>query len=174
MQMAKTAPRRLAELLNALRFYLESSSFEEVTYRPRTSGGRFVGASIDVGISVKEMLAGTQYDTSKKIARVVLHELGHFFVAPKTRRRKKDYGIPRWASSPYWHLDEAKACIVEHYLGQQLGFRARLYFSGVPRSSINAAKAWWKSSDADSVRRELVAYLEEIGAKKRTVRRRAA
>lgn len=48
------------------------------------------------------------------VGRELAHELGHYFIAPKGRRHRKDYGIVGFGEK--WDLDEAKAILVEHEL----------------------------------------------------------
>ena len=93
---------------------LSKSVMEDVTYRV-TKGVRY----IDVGLCLEQVLLSD--NPQKQIVDVVLHEIGHLWVAPRSRRNKRDYGCPpNAAESPHWELEEAKAMLVEHRLGELL------------------------------------------------------
>jgi hypothetical protein len=86
------------------------------------------------------------------------HELGHYIVAPKSRRRLKDYGIPSASSAPYWLLDEAKARVVEHHLRRHFGdshaMKDPLRLSRFSRTR-KAIAVWWRDTGRATVEQEL-------------------
>ncbi len=88
-------------------------------------------------------------------AQELAHELGHFIVAPKRRRFKKDYGIPDERNSRttqqnnYWLVDELKAQFVERHLLRYYKIPSKKnYFKIYPAGEINPklynkALTWW-------------------------------
>jgi hypothetical protein len=102
-----------------------------------------------------------------RLCRGLAHELGHFLVAPKGRRYKKDYGIASErrrseASHRFWEIDECKAKIVEHYLlarcgfGRAEGVRKRpLRSHGVDDSYRWSVERWWRTEGQKSVEEQL-------------------
>lgn len=60
----------------------------------------------------------------KDICSFALHEIGHFIITPKQRRRRKDYGIPdnKNGRNFKYSLEEVKATMIENELRRLFGF----------------------------------------------------
>jgi hypothetical protein len=90
----------------------------------------------------------------------ITHELGHFLIAPKSRRYKKDYGIPlknwknRYKNRDYWDLDEFKAQLVGFYLLQHFKF------------TKNKKISWSHPTQFRAIKKEAVEWFNEIGKNK--------
>lgn len=89
----------------------------------------------------------------KDVCVFALHEIGHFIIAPKQRRRRKDYGIPERESDKY-QLEEIKATMIENELKRLFGFKyaKNLYGNGLTNSSRSFIQdnkkkiiLWWES-----------------------------
>jgi hypothetical protein len=81
---------------------------------------------------------------SLQIVQSIAHEIGHYIVAPPSRRYRKDYGIPRdHRNDAYWNLDEMKARFVERELVRACGMKRAnvLLISGVYKKP---AEMWWE------------------------------
>lgn len=53
-----------------------------------------------------------------------LHEIGHFIITPKQRRRRKDFGIPNnIIGNRKYDFEEIKATMVENELRKLFGFK---------------------------------------------------
>lgn len=68
-----------------------------------------------------------KYEQDKFIGSI-LHEIGHFLVAPPQRRKRKDYGIPKSALTisgrkKKWDDEEQKAVLIEAELCEYVGVR---------------------------------------------------
>ena len=82
-----------------------------------------------------------------------LHEIGHYIITPKQRRRKKDYGIPANAKNNFkYDLEEVKATMIENELRRLFGFSFKKDLfkgSNVDRDFIldNKKKImqWWEA-----------------------------
>lgn len=87
----------------------------------------------------------------------VLHDIGHLWVAPKSRRDKQDFGIPLGSlGDPFWDFDDNKACLVENELARLLRIKPR--YGKNPyrhteivsrctedsRFNVQALKRWWE------------------------------
>lgn len=93
------------------------------------------------------------------IVNTCLHEIGHFIITPKQRRRRKDYGIPygkKLSSNKKirdkYDLEECKATMIENELKRLFGFKYRknLYDnSNVSNSFLQDNKKqliqWWNA-----------------------------
>ncbi len=87
------------------------------------------------------------------VCSFALHEIGHFIITPKQRRRRKDYGIPELNNEKQfkYQIEEIKATMIENELKRLFNFKYKkdLYSgSNVPRYFINFHKKdimkWWK------------------------------
>lgn len=103
------------------------------------------------------------------------HELGHYLIAPKGRRHRKDYGIPAKqrtsASIDKWQLDDDKAVMVELQLLKHFSFHT----SALRRQRVNPdAVVWWYKigkkmvSDVLKSTREVRAKRMRAGARRRS------
>lgn len=90
----------------------------------------------------------------------VAHEMGHFLIAPKSRRYRKDYGIPTnvyrlGVEQGTWDFDEAKALLVEHFLLEKFGhpFKKNPLRTASGRFQVhaNAARKWWRTEGKLSI-----------------------
>jgi len=120
--------------------------------------------------TLKGFIQSHPRNLNNNLARDLAHELGHYLIAPKTRRNRKDYGIPishrrGEKSNHYWDLDDAKADLVGHELLREFGFGSRITIGKDPISSLRSgstveiykeAHAWWKSSEGSTKIHEIM------------------
>lgn len=84
-------------------------------------------------------------DPKKYFISQIAHELGHFLIAPKSRRYKENYGIPPNVRRDYWDLDEVKAQLVEFHLLQYFHLTNRKYIERFGSDWMHEeAKVWFK------------------------------
>jgi hypothetical protein len=83
---------------------------------------------------------------SVDVVQNVAHEIGHYLVAPTSRRHRKNYGINRnfgHRDSDYWDLDDMKARFVERELMRACGMKHHLTYLMVGQHRKPAA-LWWE------------------------------
>lgn len=88
-------------------------------------------------------------ESQSEIVHNILHEIGHYLLASKTRRKKKDYGIPASSFNNYWNTDEERAQVIANYLSKKLGF-------GSIKGTLNLnddddLRKWWNSAGKSMV-----------------------
>jgi hypothetical protein len=120
---------------------------------------------IEVPITIAHVLSTTPQAITNNVARNLAHEIGHWLVAPKGRRYRKDYGIK--GDTLRWDLDEMKARIVEHFILQHFGFGDRIKILRDPiwrwrnsrstqhRQMRREALRWWQAEGQAQVQKEL-------------------
>jgi len=123
----------------------------DATYTPQT---RIWEGMITLGISPRLLVRRPEMGV-RYLASQLAHELGHYLIAPKSRRRRKDYGIPPDSTSAFWTTDETKARIVEHYIRAYFGDPTALKdpirrFARNRRSmgDLKAIRKWWQDGQA--------------------------
>lgn len=86
-------------------------------------------------------------------ARMLAHEIGHYVVAPPSRRRRKNYGIVQpkfidgeWVNTKYWDIEDEKASLVEYALVKACGIWAADPHKAPRRKqwALNLADKWFK------------------------------
>lgn len=86
------------------------------------------------------------------VSQMIAHEIGHYMVAPKSRRNRPDYGIPTgWASSGksgLWMIEDSCASAVERYILRRSGMRK-------PDDNGDNKYWWMKSQQAKAIRKIL-------------------
>lgn len=144
MSKIKTYDRDLKNLYDFARsFKIGIRLSDESQYLPNPSYKHFGGKRGNIGA---ELLISDLFNASNsretlanKVALTIAHELGHFLVAPKGRKYKKDYGIVTKDLSErsmyHWDLDEAKACLIHAYLLKHFRFDQRMKVLKDPLSS---------------------------------------
>lgn len=136
---------------------------DEGSYTP---SNRNHEGTITIHVNARTLIAQPE-EAAITVGRDIAHELGHYFVASKARRRRKDYGIPPGASTPYWEEDETKARLIEHCIRRCFGdtsavkpetiLRRRYMtrFSTNYRMNMKALKQWWKDIGQGLIDKEL-------------------
>lgn len=123
------AHKNLFKLLKLLNIKL--TSYNGNHYLPPNNYRKH--AIIGIHVSPYEYLGGNVSSIKKKyVIADILHELGHYLIAPKSRRMKKDYGIPTSdtklrglsanRSLNYWDRDEDRANMIADELSFRLGY----------------------------------------------------
>lgn len=116
-------------------------------------------------ITLNTTFRGFLFQSEREPHRILLgltqdlaHELGHYLIAPKGRRHRKDYGIPSErqrseVSHRRWEVDEMKATLVEYALLRHFGLEEELCLRKdplrlrqYPRNPFRKEAArWWKT-----------------------------
>lgn len=126
----------------------------------------FLGLSLQIGIEdtfqFKTIFVPLSSDGTLR-PNDVAHELGHFLVAPKSRRYRKDYGIPaqaRGADRARWDMDESKARMVEHFLLARFGYSFKKDPLRLADSHYQAkeVRRWWRTEGKLSVIVQLAGF----------------
>jgi hypothetical protein len=77
-------------------------------------------------LPVTPYMVFNEEDPAKRTAWWLFHEVGHLMVAPKSRRNRRDYGIPPGTvGDPYWDHDDNKASLIEFELCGACGLGQR-------------------------------------------------
>lgn len=91
------------------------------------------------------------------VGRELAHELGHYLIAPKGRRHRRDYGIVGFGEK--WDLDEAKAVLVEHELLRFFGAKkvlkhplSRVLLASFIKKQKKPALRWFDEQGKEMVR----------------------
>jgi len=129
---------------------------------------RYVRHEIQIELRPKDLFHMSGSDLQDSIGRNLAHELGHYIVAPKGRRHRKDYGIPG-TSTKRWAIDEGKAILIENYLLKRFGFGCRMRLLKYPvrsnrhrsvREHHREIEKWWREDGERKIKSVLMNGLE--------------
>jgi hypothetical protein len=149
---------KVLALLSTLGIKVRFTSDKTTTiYKPlKNNGSEIIYSSISPGIIFDIENRTAKY--KEDICSFLLHEIGHFIVTPKQRRRREDYGIPETKNSVddnyrfKYDLEELKAVMIENELKRLFGFKYAKNLAGGPNGNIyfynNNKKLlmnWWES-----------------------------
>jgi hypothetical protein len=172
--MVRMSVKQLLRFANSLGLRVDLEGSGDATYAPSKRNWE---GTITLTTSIR-MLVSQPETSVRYLGSQLAHELGHYLVAPKSRRRKKDYGIPPASSAPIWTTEETKARIVEHYLRKRFG-DPRAFKDPIKRFARNrrsmgdlkVIKAWWDETGLAMVNEELRLFRKGTRAFPKRVRR---
>jgi hypothetical protein len=89
---------------------------------------------------------GLVHDTERNtigLVEALAHELGHFVIAPRGRRYRKNYGIltTNNRNHDHWNLDEEKALLVEGALLRHVGLKG---MGLIDLTYEKRVMSWWE------------------------------
>lgn len=136
----KPDPDRMFRIANSLGWKIQFGDWED------RSSLTFKRGTLTLSAIRPKDVAIRPGPISIEVVQSVAHEIGHYLVAPPSRRHKKNYGISRDfgnRNSDYWDLDDMKARFVERELMRACGFRNHLAFV-INGPHKKPAAVWWE------------------------------
>lgn len=116
--------KRFEKILTTLRITVRfQHDAEEIDYIYQKEG-RLTKRIILIRADWKDHWGANQERFKRKFVRDVLHDIGHFLVAPPQRRKRKDFGIPNdetKSRTTKWLTEEYKAQIIQRDLERYVG-----------------------------------------------------
>lgn len=158
-------PRRFTRAFDSLCFIATSLKLNVSFSMDNES--HFYGSTIHLPICSNTIFIWKERD-NRILFRELAHELGHYLVTPKSRRHKKNYGIPKKSYTlrnnwKRWNLEEYKASVLENELLKLVGAPITTYKDPLKNSGNldrleeldlkNAVKLWFNTSGKVIVQR---------------------
>jgi hypothetical protein len=118
----------------------------EPTYCPGTATVYISQGNFILALRGKPNRAAVDY------VRSLAHEIGHWVVAPPSRRVLKNFGIRLSEfdeSVRWWDLEDTKATLVQHAIEHAVGLR-RKWPTG--SHQLSKARSWWRREGSEKAR----------------------